>query len=495
MKRSAIVGIEGVCLIGDQVARSRMAIQDGRVKLGSSADVSWHLAPDEILIPAFHDHHTHLIGTYRPPQGPLLDEARGRQECIDLTARWLRENPGTSPVIGEGWDESAWDDRRPPTREEIDTVSGDRPVALRRVCGHMAVVNSIAWAMIQPEGAESEPATGTLTESLALGLSSRWPPTPGDLIEGARAGQREAARRGVVAIDEMARIAQWLAFSRLEASGDLWLRVDHAFPLDSADAVISAGIAPGGRGPLRAVALKGFLDGSFGARTAAIAGVYADRETSGVLLWEESRLIEAARSGAGAGFAICLHAIGARAIAQAILVLERIAPPAGGRAHRIEHAEDLDAGMIARAQRAGIAFSMQPNFTARWQQPGGMYEAALGRERALGLNPYRRVAEGARLLLGSDTMPFGPLVGLPGAIAHPDPAQRLQAGPAITAYADGPIAQGARADLVVLRVPGGDLASSLVQGSAEVLWTAAAGRTVWSHPDAGIPEAFLGAST
>jgi hypothetical protein len=355
----------------------------------------------------------------------------------------------------------------------------------------MAVVNSVAWEAIRPEGEEADPATGSLTESLALGLAIRWPPNLDDLVEGARRGQMEAARAGVVAVDEMARIEQWRAFRVLEDRGELWLRVDHAFPLDSCDALEHEGIRPGAGGScVRAVGLKGFLDGSLGARTAAIEGRYRDRDTAGMLLWEEAPLIDAVRRGSSAGFAIRLHAIGARAIALGVRALEEAAPSALG-AHRIEHAEDLDPILIERASRTGIAFSMQPNFTARWQGPGGMYDSALGSDRALRLNPYRDVAGKVRLLFGSDTMPFGPLIGLPGALRHPDPAQRLSPERAIASYAGDPITPGGRADLIVLRVPGGDLHSALVDGTAQVLWTAAAGRTVWRDSSAAIPEFVL----
>jgi len=486
------ISIEGSCLIGGRIAPSRVAVRDGLCDPGSSGDAVWRLARDEILIPAFQDHHTHLIGTFRPPQGPDLGGSTTRQECLDRVERWLRDHPGTAPIVAEGWDQSDWDDPRLPTRAEIDRVSARRPIAMRRVCGHMAVVNSAAWDRIRPSGAEADRVTGILTESYALGIPARWPPTPEDLIEGARKGQEAAARAGVVAVDEMARAEQWRAFRRLEDEGGLWLRVNHAFPLDSLESLASDGISAGSGGArVRAAGLKGFLDGSIGARTAAIGGSYLDHDGAGMLLWEEGRLADAVRRGSRAGFAIRLHAIGARAIALALGAFEQAAAAASGEPHRVEHAEELDPDLIARAARAGIAFSMQPNFTVRWQQPGGLYDRALGPDRARRLNPYRAVAAATPLLFGSDTMPFGPLFGLAGAVAHPDPAERLSAVEAIAAYAAGPIAAGRSADLVVLRVPGGDLAASLSSGTARVRWTAAQGRTVWRDPSAEIPDAFL----
>jgi predicted amidohydrolase YtcJ len=490
-----LLAIEGACLYRGAITHRRVTLRDGRIDLGTAecpaADSIWKLPAEAFLIPAFHDHHTHLIGHYRPPQGPDLGRCMSRRACFEEVERWILSHPDVRSVVGEGWDESAWEDRRPPTRDDLDRLALGKPVALRRVCGHMAVVNTAMWEVIRPTGAEADPISGTLTETLALGLPARWPPTSEDLVEGARRGQSACAQAGVVAVDEMARLEQWHAFRALEERGGIWLRVRHAFPIDALDDLLSEGIAAGSGGEcVRAVGLKGFLDGSFGARTAAVVEPYVDCETTGMLLWDDDRLRDAVRNGAEAGFAIRLHAIGRRAIDQAIRALDGAPQAVTGEPHRIEHAEEADSELIARAARAGIAFSMQPNFTARWQQPGGMYDRALGHARARLLNPYRSVAGKVPLLFGSDTMPFGPLIGLPGATAHPNPDERLSPVEAIRAYAAGSIEDGMPGDLVVLRLPNSDLQSALAEGKARVIFTAAGGKTVFSDADAAIPDLF-----
>ncbi|MFB3908935.1 MAG: amidohydrolase [Candidatus Eisenbacteria bacterium] len=506
--RGPLRAIEGTILAGERlVAGGRVVFRlHGAIEEpGQAAEGVWRLAPEEILLPALHDHHTHLIGTYRPARGPDLSGIATREAALAAVAGWLAAHPDADPVVGEGWDESAWsDDRRKLTRGDLDRIEPRRRVALRRVCGHLAVLNGAAWRDLAPAGAEADPATGTIVETLALGLPARWPDAPEGAIEGARAGQCAAFANGVRGIDEMGRAETFEAYERLARAGELSIEVRHQLPLDRIEEIERQGIRPGdGTPPLSLRGLKAFLDGSLGARTAALSVPYADREDRGLLLWESGALRDAAQRGASLGFAIVLHAIGARAIAQAIDVLSEIPPAPSGFPHRIEHAEDLAPGEIARASRAGIAFSMQPNFTARWQQAGGMYEAALGRERARRLNPYRSVrAGGARLCLGSDTMPFGPWAGLPGACAHPDPAERLPAATALHAYARdgvGPepaasrLAAGAPADLLVVSAPGGDLDRAVARGEARVVWCAIGGRTV--HVDvsraSSLPSRFL----
>ena len=47
-------------------------------------------------------------------------------------------------ILGRGWDESKWPERRFPNRSDLDGVAGRTPVLLRRVDGHMSIVNTAA---------------------------------------------------------------------------------------------------------------------------------------------------------------------------------------------------------------------------------------------------------------------------------------------------------------------------------------------------------------
>jgi predicted amidohydrolase YtcJ len=496
--------VEGLCFSSGEFVRRLLCLDDGRIVKHSASGPTWKLAPDEFLLPAFHDHHTHLIGSFRPPRGPDLGRCVTRQGCLDELSRWLRENPGSGPVIGEGWDESAWDDRRPLTRSDLDPIARGRPVALRRVCGHIVVVNRAAWEALAPQGEEADEASGRLIESLALGIPLRWPASGEDDINGARRGQEAAHGCGVAAIDEMGRIESYRAFRRLEDDGDLLLRVNHHFPISQVEELIDRGLVPEQTvGPLRIAGLKGFLDGSIGGRTAAMSCPYRDTPSAGALLLEADPLAVLVKTGLRAGFSIALHAIGLRAVEQALGVYERVGSErATGAQLRIEHAEELDDRALARAGAVGVTLSMQPNFTARWQGPGGMYEAAIGSGRAAGLNRFASAGRSAALLFGSDTMPFGPLVGLVGALDHPLERERLSLSAALRAYMTGGIAaapspdllgEGMVADLTVLRAPDGDLARSIRSRTAQVVWTAIAGRVTFCDPSASAVEGMRGA--
>lgn len=502
--RTSVV-LEGRTLAGLRLKDRRIVIRGGRLAVSEEDAPIWRLGPEKIVFGGFHDHHTHLVGTFRPLAGPGLEGAASREECLDRLRRWLRENPGTTPVLGEGWDESGWEEPRPPKGTDLDAISPGRPVALRRVCGHLAVANRAAWRDLEPAGPDADAATGTLFESLAMGLPRRWPPPPEAYLDGVRRAQEAAHRMGVLGADEMGRAEGHAAFRSFAEAGRLELTIRHFFPIESWPDQLPPGSGFGDRvGALAITGVKGFLDGSIGARTAAMEPGFIDRDATGALLWGLDRLAEAVRRAASAGAHVALHAIGRRAVSLALDAYEAAEGKRRGSAEfRIEHAEEIDAEIVARACRLGVVLSMQPNFTARWQGAGGLYIRAIGEERTRRLNPYRSVAARASLRFGSDTMPLDPFLGIRGALSHPDPGERLALPEALAAYSFGGMSAGCAGDrlaaenpasLVVLAVPGGDPERAFLEGTARVLWTVFEGRSVYTDTDDPPPDEILEAT-
>jgi len=91
-------------------------------------------------------------------------------------------------IIGRGWIETHWPERRFPNRADLDAIVGERVVFLERIDGHAAVVNSAALALAgidettAPEGGAIErdasgAATGMLIDN-ARALVQRRLPAP-----------------------------------------------------------------------------------------------------------------------------------------------------------------------------------------------------------------------------------------------------------------------------------------------------------------------------
>ncbi|WP_051815733.1 amidohydrolase family protein, partial [Glycomyces tenuis] len=220
-------------------------------------------------------------------------------------------------------------------------------------------------------------------------------------------------------------------------------------------------------------------DGSLGARTAYLSGPYRDDEsTRGTpyLTADQVRdhLADCHRVGLSAAF----HAIGDAAIATVLDGLDLAERTVGideirHARHRIEHAELLDAAMIARMVHHGVHASVQPAFDAAWGGPDGMYNARLGREAALAANPFARLSGvGVPLAFGSDApvTPLDPWGGVRAAVHHHNPAMRLAPTTAFTAATRGG-----------WRALGVDDAGALSPGMS-------ADFAVWDRTDPGLPD-------
>src|SRR5690606_25445985 len=95
------------------------------------------------LYPGFIDNHMHLIGHGEKLLRLDLSKAASFDELMDcLRDEASRLQPGEW-LIGEGWNEHSFPDRRLPARVELDQIT-DSPIFLRRACWHAALVNTKA---------------------------------------------------------------------------------------------------------------------------------------------------------------------------------------------------------------------------------------------------------------------------------------------------------------------------------------------------------------
>lgn len=322
------------------------------------------------------------------------------------------------------------------------------PCFLCRVCGHAGMANSAMLAMMGPEDpALLDRSTGRLLERPVMEFSRRFPPDPAGVARGmadVTARIHAAGATGICTIEKP---------SEARAIAGAGLPLDITFALrDTTPSRVAGSGFPGGM-------LKLFLDGSFGAGNAA-----TDTSSHANLLLDDRELFQVLLDSGEAGVVPVIHAIGAAALDQLARVSSLAFGSLGrGFPIRVEHAEDLPGVLSGPWDPEFHIFSMQPNFVERWQRPAGMYHSLLPPERARGLNPFRSVLHrGFRLGFGSDSMPFGPLYGLGGAISHPSPAQSLTTEEALGAYtldAAGisgcqplslPLAPGRPGDLVFL---------------------------------------------
>jgi hypothetical protein len=246
---------------------------------------------------------------------------------------------------------------------------------------------------------------------------------------------------------------------------------------------------------LRRVGGDILLDGTIGSRTAALRTPYADDPgTRGRLYRRQSEVDAFFLAARAAGLQPAVHAIGGRAIEQALRAIERAVPdvPATDFRPRVEHFAEPTRLQVRRAALRNTAVSTQPSFPYLRGATAGVYERRLGLARVRRLYPLRWLAdEGVRLAGGSDS-PVGPcdgILGLHASCNAPHAAQRLSAREALRAFTidaawagleeheKGDLQTGLLADLVVLdRDPTSVRIDEI--GDTQVVLTMKGGKTV-----------------
>jgi predicted amidohydrolase YtcJ len=190
------------------------------------------------------------------------------------------------------------------------------------------------------------------------------------------------------------------------------------------------------------------LDGSIGARTAAMSAAYVDGEGTGILYEQDDDLAQVFHNAHLGGLQVAVHAIGDQAIEQALGVWERVYRTLDSRQrrhfrarrHRVEHFEMPRNDQIERAAALGLAISVQPAFDAEWGHPGQLYERRLGTERASVMNPFSTLlGRGLEVGAGSDSpvTPLDPMYGLWSLESHHDAGQRMNREEAVRLFTIG----------------------------------------------------------
>ncbi|HZH89009.1 MAG TPA: amidohydrolase [Pyrinomonadaceae bacterium] len=497
------------------------------VAVGTSAEIARAYAGartidlrGRLVTPGFNDAHLHFINGGLSLMRVELSGAKTLAEAKARIAAKVRELPPGAWILGRGWDHTLWGGQWP-TRADLDRVAPNNPVYVQRVDGHVSWTNTLALKQANvtretraPEGGEilhdagGEP-TGILKET-AASLVGRVVPEPAraERMQAAERALAEARRYGITSIQDNSGYEAVELYRELLQAGKLTVRVAEWQNFEDTVEKLKgqrAEFASFKIDPLqiRLTALKGYVDGTLGSRTAAMLAPFADDpHNSGIPRRTPEELTRMIAERDAAGLQIALHAIGDRANRMALdgfqAALGRAsskptpspgvetgapakiaindpptgtARPASPPRHRIEHSQVVAPADFARFRDLGVLASMQPSHAIsdkRWA------EARLGEYRVQGAYAWHRMlAFGVRMPFGTDwpVEPLNPYLGLYAAVTRQstegDPAggwwpqERLSIADAIRCYTSesayasfeetqkGQIAPGMLADLAV----------------------------------------------
>lgn len=437
----------------------------------------------QFAMPGFNDAHVHLASAGFGKLEVNLEGAKSLSDFQQHIRVRLKDFKSGEWITGRGWDHTLWPQKVFPTRQELDAVSTDHPMIFFRVDGHVAIANSRALEVagitrstpdppsghIVRDSKTGEP-TGMLEEDSAMGLvSSRIPAPSMDTRRRAlELALEEAVATGVTSVQDCSVMsttdgdpsgwANFAVYQELKRDGKLNVRITEWLPFDAPLSWLIEKRQMGGGSSasdpgdpwLKTGALKAFMDGSLGSRTAALLAPYSDElSTSGILRVDPVKLTAMSIERDRAGFQLAFHAIGDRANRVALNAFEAVVDSNGkrDRRDRIEHAQIVAPEDLARFGKLHVVASMQPSHLLddeRWAAN------RLGNSRLRGAYAWHSMLQvGAPLAFGTDypVESINPLRGLYACVTRelPDggpkggwqPQEKLSMDECLRAYTAG----------------------------------------------------------
>lgn len=478
------------------IFRNRIAAVGSNEAIAQAAGTGTQVidAEGRLLLPGFNDAHVHMAAGGFELSNVDLRDADSREEFVERIRRHAERLPEGRWIVGMSWDHERWPGAPLPRREWIDAVTPENPVALSRLDGHMLLANSLALELAgitketpDPPGgtierdAETGEPTGLLREAAGSLLSDHIPEEGfEERLEALRAASDLAARLGVTSVQDMSGAEELPVYQELLRRGGLKTRVYAVSRVPAWEKLAANGIQAGfGNDMLRIGAIKGFVDGSLGSTTALFHDPYEDApEKRGLFsddMFPEGVMFERLLGADKAGIQLIVHAIGDRGNDEMLKIFADVRGRNGTereRRFRIEHAQHLTRGAIARFAEDGVIASMQPYHTI---DDGRWAEKRIGPERARTSYAFRSLIDaGAALAFGTDwpVAPLDPLLSIYGAVTRRTlddqnpggwvPEEKITVEEAVRAYTvgsafaefaeeeKGTVSPGKLADLVLL---------------------------------------------
>lgn len=398
-----------------ELAESFAVVNGKFVAVGSTTSIQQQYTSSNIIdaqqkavFPGFIDAHCHFYGLGLQQQKVDLVGTKSYDEVLQRLVAFQKEK-NVSFITGRGWDQNDWEVKEFPTKEKLDQLFPETPVAIRRVDGHAMLVNQAAIDLSKitinskVNGGEFIKKNGKLTGVLidnAMEFVNVPQPTRKEQIQALKDAEKINFSYGLTTVDDAGLDQSVIELiDSLQQAGQLKIRM---YAMVSAtqknlDYYTQKGIIKTDR--LNVRSFKVYGDGALGSRGAAMKQPYSDRNHHyGALIYAPERYQEIAKQIAASEYQMNTHAIGDSANYVMLKTYKDVLKNQKDRRWRIEHAQIVDQNDFNLFEN--VIPSVQPTHAT-----SDMYWAGdrVGKDRIKGGYAYKKLLDTyGKIALGTD---------------------------------------------------------------------------------------------
>jgi len=396
------------------------AVKDGKFEaIGTTSEITSTYEAKETLdadgktvYPGFIDAHAHFYRLGLQQQMVNLVGTKSYEEVVSRIVEFQQKN-NKAFITGGGWDQNDWENKEFPTKDTLDRLFPDTPIALSRIDGHALLVNQAALdkagitTQTPFEGGDIEQKNGELTGILVdnpmqLIFDAQPKPTEDEIAEALMTAQKMCFEYGLTTVVDAGIDRKVIELmDSLQQHRDFKMRIYAMISNTEENLNYYLDKEPYKTERLNVRSVKFYGDGALGSRGAALKEEYSDRHGHfGALLSPIETFKEVANKVAKSKYQLNTHAIGDSANYVVLKTYDSLLKNDPDRRWRVEHAQIIDEGDFKYFSK-NIIPSVQPTHAT-----SDMYwaEDRLGADRLKeGAYAYKKLLDQAGLVaLGTD---------------------------------------------------------------------------------------------
>jgi predicted amidohydrolase YtcJ len=378
---SLIISNANIYTVNDSFSTATsMAIDDGKIiAIGNNVDIQTKYssknnidAKGNTIFPGFIDAHCHFTGYATDSWKCNLFGSSSFEDVLHKISDYSKNAP-LEWIYGRGWDQNDWAIKQFPNKTVLDRLFPNRPVFLKRVDGHAALLNQKALDLAgitintKIDGGEVEIKNGQLTGILidnAMHFAEKKVPEISDTLAKRYYNdmQEKCFAAGLTGVHDCGVSEHTVTLLQdAQKNNGLKMKIFALLSDDSTyyDKWLKSGALITDR--LHVGGFKFYADGALGSRGACLLQHYSDKNDSkGFLLNTENHFKKAAEMFANSNLQMCTHAIGDSGNRIILKIYADVLKGKNDKRWRIEHAQVMNENDFHFFSDFNIIPSVQP---------------------------------------------------------------------------------------------------------------------------------------